>query len=931
MNCLKENRLNHKAGLRRTLVVLFAAVTLIAGSVPAGSQTAQATFNIDLGAAVNPANITVLGAGAGDHLSSNGTAGTFPRARALATGDFNDDGFQDIVIGAPDTDFTPTGGPTRADAGAVYVIFGKATFAANTVIDPSGTPASQPDIRIFGANAGDAAGFAVASGDVNGDGNDDLIFGAPGFDSTTTGPPAVPHPNAGAVYIIFGGTALTPQTIDLAGANPVNVLVTGEADNDRFGSALAVGDVNGGQATTSDLLVGAPGSVGPTPATPRVNGGAAFLLQGGTGLANAGATTRSIDLAATPATVRIYGKAGSQLGSAVAIGDINSEIAPDIILGAPREARPDLGGDVAETGAVHVLFGGAALSPQAPATSLALDLALPALATPRLAIYGASANDHLGASVAAGNLRGSGVTDLVMGAPDADGPADSRAETGEVYVLAGGTTLNPSTGTTERRIDVSLGAMNLTIYGAAAGDHLGSAVAVSRINTQGNTDSIADILIGAPGAAANKGAVHVLYGGANLFFLATRDLSLGQNDLTVTGQAAGDELGWAVAAGDLDNNRGGDLVLGAPFADFTGRADAGKVYVLLAAPENVPPVNQNPTVTVTRPNGGESAFSGVAFSINWTASDPNGDETIDHFSILLSTDSGATFNTTIAGSVAGNLRTFAWAVPSGLTTTTARVRITAFDTAGGSAQDDSDNNFSITDAGVGVTLTAPNGGETIRPGTVFTITWTVPTAVAAQIKGFDLFLATDGQNFNTPITVVNPTQPALAANLRMFDWNVPTTLCSQAARVLVRATSITDAFSTDASDSTFAIANPGPTVNLTDGTFFSASFVVILTTTTINGTEVVFQQGATIEISTDETGTTFFAPTKKNIKPSGRKVKIKGTINGMEIGTYWPDNAIRIIRITNPNCGLTILRAKRVGNNIVTAPAFDGLATPIQQ
>lgn len=929
----KEKRPGNRAGMGWTLVVFLAAIAMFANTVPVGSQTAQATFNINLGDVPSPASIRINGANASDHLSGNGTAATFstfPRAHAIAIGDFNNDGFQDVAVGAADTDFTPTGGVARANAGAVYVIFGKATFATNTVIDTNLAGANQPDIQIFGATADDAVGFAVAAGDVNGDGNDDLIIGAPGFDSTTVGPPAVQHLNAGAVYVIFGGTTLIGQTIDLATPNAADDLITGENAGDQFGSALAVGDVNAGTATTADLLVGAPGSSGPAanPPAPRTNGGAIFLLQGGAGLANAAATTKVIDLAipVTPAAVRAYGRAGSQFGSAVAIGDINAQGASDILVGAPKAARPDAGGDVAETGAVYVIFGGDNLTPAAGQTSKTFDIQT---VQQSISIYGATTNDHLGASVAAGNIRGSGAIDLVMGAPDADGPADSRAGAGEVYVLAGGTGLNPVPPATQRRIDVTLGTMNLTVYGAAAGDHLGSTVAVGRINTQGNTDTVTDLLLGAPGAQANKGEVSVFFGNSNLFFLATRDLAPGisQDDLRITGEATGDELGWAIATGDLDTNGGGDLALGAPFANVTGRAAAGKVYVLLASGANVPPTNQNPIVAVTKPNGGETLLGGLPFNIEWTASDPDGDNTIDHFSILLSTNGGASFNTTITNVVAGNLRTFTWNVPNGLITATARVRVIAFDTAGGTGQDDSNANFSINDAGIGVTLVVPNGGEALKPGDVFKIRWTVPEALAAQVRGFDLFLATDGINFNIPITPVNPTQPAIGPAIREFDWTVGA-FCSLTARVLVRATSITGAVSTDASDGVFSIANPGPTVDLgNEAAFFTAENILLFRTTSINGTEIRFVPGLTVEISTDETGTAFFAPTSLRTKKNGKKLLIKGTTNGQLISVFWPDNAIRIVRFTNPSCGLTILRLKRVANFIVAAPAFDGLST----
>src|SRR5207237_9490288 len=127
--------------------------------------------------------------------------------------------------------------------------------------------------------------------------------------------------------------------------------------------------------------------------------------------------------------------------------------------------------------------------------------------------------------------------------------------------------------------------------------------------------------------------------------------------------------------------------------------------------------------------------------------------------------------------------------------------------------------------------------------------------------------------------------------------------CTRTARVLVRATSVTGAISTDASDGVFSIANPGPTIDFNpDLTGFSSSSTLLLSTTAINNQEVRFEDGVTVEISTNEAGTQFFSPTKLKIKKNGRKLLIKGTINDQEIATFWPDNAIRIIRLTNPNC-----------------------------
>lgn len=926
---------------RLTAVITLIAVAGIAGpvSATADDQFPQANTNIDLGGTPNPAGVTILGAGANDHLSGNGapnTSSVFPRAHAIVTGDFNRDGIQDIAIGAPDTDFAPAAGPARANAGAVYILFGRQTFPASAIIDTNTTALNQPDVKIFGGAADDNLGFALAAGDVNGDGAVDLAIGAPGFDAAR-GNPAVQSADTGAVYIFFGSTALTARTIDVSTPNPANVIVIGEREGDRFGSAIAIGDVNGSAAATPDLLVGAPGSQGPTPATAaRANGGAAYLLNGGTGLDNTSTTIRTVDLATAVAPTRIFGNSGSQFGSSVAIGDVNAGGAADIIVGAPKANRPETSGDVAEAGAAYVILGGSNLAPPTGATSKTFDIN----ATDQsISIYGASANDHLGASVAAGATRGGNVADLIVGAPDADGAGDSRPGSGEVYIIGGGTQLTPPPPQpgpppilSHIRIDISSSPLvNLRVLGAADNNHLGAFVTVGRVNTANNNDLLPDVLIGGPGFAANNGGVFVLYGGQGLLAFSIRDLALGQDDLRVVGQATGDELGWAIAAGDIDNNRGGDLVLGAPFADVsfgagTNRVDAGKVYVLFAAADVVPPVNQPPTVTLTLPNGGETIPAGTPFTITWTASDPDGDNTIQRFEIRLSTDAGATFPDTniIAANVAGNARTFIWSVPITLNTATARIRITAFDNAGGQAQDDSNANFTITSTGVVVDLTAPDGGENLKFGQTFTIRWTVPQDLAGQVTGFDLFLSTNGgASFNQPIAFLGPGQPALGPAVREFNWVVPA-ICTTQARVQVAARLTSGATALSSSAANFSISAPGPTIDLAQSYVGSNLTKLNLRAATINGTEVRFQDGVKVELSTDEAGTSFAEFSRIKIKSSGKKLQTRGTINNQAITQFWPDGAVRILRVTNPPCGITTLRVRRQGDLLVAVQTVEG-------
>lgn len=894
----------------------------------AGDQiTPQLVQTVDLNATA--ARLSVLGANDDDNLSGNDAPdsfATFPRAHAVATGDFNNDGFDDLAIGAPEVDFTPVGGGARVNAGAVYVIFGKAFPAApgTTTVDTNLTPVtgSQPEARIFGGAGGDNLGVAVAAGDINGDGISDLIMGANGanFNDTT------PRADTGAVFVLFGSIGFPTGTIDLATPAASNVTIFGERTGDEFGSALAVGHA-GGLTNIPDLLIGAPRNDGP--ADDRTNAGAAYVVFGATTI---GASGGIIDLGATTAAVRIFGEAGSLLGSSVDIGDVNGAAPADLLTGAPLSDRPAPGAET-ETGAVFIFSGGVNLFPLGVDTSRTFDIASAGVASrPTVSIYGESADDHLGASVSTGDVTSDGNADILLGAPDADGRVDAPDEeedAGEAYVLTGGTAINPVVPAVERRIDISLATAQLTIYGAATGDHFGSTVKAVNINTTGNNDTITDLAVGAPGfdftAREDAGAVHVFFGGPTLLFFSERDLALRQDDFRVVGQAEDDELGWAIDSGDLDNNQGGDLIAGAPFHNVvvpgSTRPDAGRVYALLAESTTVPPVNQPPVVAVTTPNGGNTVSGGANFDITWTASDPNGDATIQRFEVRLSTNGGLSFNTIIASNVSGASRLFAWVVPIGLNTTTARIRITAFDDQDAQGQDDSNSDFTINDIGVTVALATPNGGDLFRFGQAVNITWTVPDAVANQVTGFDLFLSTNGgNNFNSPIAFTSPTQPALGASVRIFAWTVPS-ICTMQARVAVVARIQGGATTLDASNSNFTIQDNGPTIDTADMRLNSSLNTLTLKTTAPQaGPEIFFSQTATLEVSTSDTGTQFvsFKKTKHNV--SGTKLIGKGQINSQSFVDFFPDQAIRFLRVNNPVCGTVLLKVQRQGRDLVVVP-----------
>ena len=513
---------------------------------------------VDLGS-LGTAGITLFGAETQDQSGS----------AVSNAGDVNGDGFDDLFIGASGGDGSGNG---RTSSGESYVIFGGPSMP--TTIDLANLGAA--GITIFGAEADDLSGSAVASaGDVNGDGFNDLIIGAPAADGADNA-----RTDSGESYVIFGGPSL-PMTIDLANLGAAGMTIYGADPFDVSGGSVSnAGDVNGDGI--GDLLIGAIGGDGS--ANLHDNAGETYIIFGGHSL------PATIDLGSLGASgMTIFGiDADDNSGFAVSnAGDVNDDGFDDVFIGAPGGAGAD--NAATATGESYVLFGGAALA-------ATLDLSTLGLAG--ITLYGVDAGDVSGMSIAsAGDVNHDGFGDLLIGANQGDGENNTKNGAGEIYVMFGAewlpTTINLA----------SLGSAGITMFGANAGDSSGSSVSSAG---DVNGDGFDDLLIGS-GRDSESGDgklsvswSYVVYGGTSL--PATIDLeTLDSAGITINDVDLGDRSGRAVSrAGDVNQDGFDDLLIGAPAGDGNGnnQLSAGESYVIFGQGNHSPVFTTPTTVSV---------------------------------------------------------------------------------------------------------------------------------------------------------------------------------------------------------------------------------------------------------------------------------------------------------------------------------------------
>ena len=439
---------------------------------------------------------------------------------ALAAGDFDGDGWDDLAIGSPFE---------SGAQGIVNVIYG-----GPGGLTSEGNQTWEQGVDGIDGNTerGDSFGFALAADDFNNDGFDDLAIGAPGEDDAR-----------GIVHIIYGSpSGLTSQGNQAWRQGNNDIRDSAEAA-DSFGYSLATGDFNGDGF--ADVAAGGPGENNSQGLVIIIFGSAGGLVSNGNQRWREG----SDGLRGDAETLDLF-------GYSLAAADFNGDGYDDLAVGTPGENN--------SRGTANIIYGSSGgLTADGNLRRQQGSDGLPDSDQDR---------DGFAEVMAAGDFNNDGFADLAVAAL---GEHNGR---GSVIVM-------PGSGGGLTGANSSLWWQGTAGVGGGEreeGDRFGSALAGGDFNA----DGFVDLAVGVRGEDGNRGLTQVLYGSSGgLTAQGNQVFAQGADGMADVAEVV-DDFGFKLAAGNFGADRAADLAIAAPGEDD----DRGVTHVIFGRSPQPPPI-----------------------------------------------------------------------------------------------------------------------------------------------------------------------------------------------------------------------------------------------------------------------------------------------------------------------------------------------------